>query len=73
VAPPGVNGVADHATKGGDDAASWLTTLTPNTWKIIIIAVIALVILWAWRSFPAFKWMIIGCGLAALVFLVFIA
>lgn len=63
---PDPDEVGDKATEYGNQAADLVMGLSPNTWKIILIALVASYLAWLWFNRPKFKWAIIG-GLIMLV------
>lgn len=63
--PPGANEAADQATEGAHGAIDWLQTLSPNTWRIITIMIVAGVVVVLWGRNPKFRWALIGIGIAA--------
>ena len=62
----------DGATRGGDAAASWLATLTPNTWRVIVIGVVAAGVVLLFTRSARVRYVTIGVGIALVGTLVFL-
>ena len=60
VSVPDPNTVGDKATQYGNTAADAVMGLSANTWKMILIGLIAAYLAWLWFTRPKFKWAIIG-------------
>lgn len=66
---PSVNDVATNTRKGAEGAADTVSTFTPDTWKMIILGVVAAVIMFAWFHYPKFKFFVLGLGVMLVVVL----
>jgi len=69
ITPPKVdaNDAATQATRGANKGADWISTLTPNTWKVVAICVLALVCVVMWKASPKFRGVVIGIALVLAV------
>lgn len=66
---PDANEAAEKARGGLNTAADTVMGLSPNTWKMILIGLVAGYIAWLWFTRPKFKWGIIGAGIMLIVFI----
>ena len=66
---PDPNTVGDKATQYGNTAADAVMGLSPNTWKMILLGLLAGYIAWLWFTRPKFKWAVIGAAIMLVVFI----
>jgi hypothetical protein len=69
IRPPDADEVGDKATEYGNKAADVVMGLSPNTWKIILIALAAGYLAWLIASRPKFKWAMIGAIIMLVIFI----
>lgn len=68
---PDVNDAAGKAQDGANAASDEVSSWTPATWKIIVLAVTATVATVLWFRSPKFKYITIGVGIAVMAVVAF--
>lgn len=68
---PDVNDAADRAQDGANTAADEVSSWTPETWKVIVLALIATAATVLWFRSAKFKWAVIGVGIALMAVVAF--
>lgn len=69
---PDANEAADKASDGFNSAANTIMGLSDNTWKIILIGLVAAYLAWLWYSRPKFKWSVIGGAIMLVIMIAII-
>lgn len=68
---PDVNDAAGKAQEAGDAASDEVSSWTPATWKIIVLALIATAATYLWFRSPKFKYITIGVVVAVVAVVAF--
>lgn len=71
VPKPDVNDAAGKARDAGDAASDEVSSWTPETWKIIVLALTSLGATYLWFKSPKFKYITIGVFVAIIAVVAF--
>lgn len=69
---PDVNEAGDKATDAANDAADEVGAWSLQTWKLIILGIVAIALTKLWFSNPRFRYIVIGIFIAIVIMIGFI-